>query len=280
VESPWGLAIGAGSLWVADYDRNAISRIDPRSGKVGKKPIPVGESPASIAVAGGAVWVMNDGPGTVSKVDAARGEVVGKATRIKAGTLAGDTIAAGNGKVWVADANGAVVPINAADGSVQPPIGLPDGSKALELAFGDGGLWILADNGTVRQLDPASRRPGNPVPVVDRHLVPEKAQLAVGEKAVWVAAVDDGDVVRVDRVAHTLLRIPVPAGIQGDIAAGAGYVWVIDGAGRLVQISSGTNLPVRSPVGSLFAGASDMTAGAGAVWIADLGGNRVTRVVP
>ncbi|HEV7562576.1 MAG TPA: caspase family protein, partial [Solirubrobacterales bacterium] len=47
VSSPSALAIGAGGLWVADFGGNAISRIDPRSGRVRKKPIPVGQGPAS-----------------------------------------------------------------------------------------------------------------------------------------------------------------------------------------------------------------------------------------
>jgi streptogramin lyase len=283
LSSPWALAVGAGSLWVADYDGDAIRRVDPRSRKVEGKPITVGDGPTAIAVADGVVWVVNDNDGFVSKVDAASGAVVGKEIRIPNGTRAGDTIAAGEGKVWVADGKGTIVPINAAGGKREPGIALPGRAKALEVAFGKGVLWILADDGTVMQMDASSRTPRDPVKVAAR-LAPDTGQLAVGEGAVWVAALDEGTVVRVDPAKQTHVPIPFPDGIDGDIAAGAGYVWVIDGARRLVQIDPSTN-SVRSGSAGRFAPTysgttNDMTAGEGALWIADLGRDRVIRVVP
>jgi len=274
--------VGAGSLWVADYDGGAIRRIDPRSRKVKGKPIVVGDQPIAIAVADGAVWVVNDGPGSVSKIDAASGKVVGNEITIPPGTRDGDTIAAGEGKVWVVDLNGAIWPINAADGKLEPaPIVLTGGAKAVEVAFGEGALWILANNGAVMRLNPASRQPGNPVKVA-AHFAAGKGQLAVGEGAVWVAALDEETVFRVDRLMRRVAPIRFAEGVDGDIAAGAGYVWVIDDAGRLVRIDP-DEPTVRSRTAATFAHSrftNDMTTGDGALWIADLGRNRVIRVVP
>jgi DNA-binding beta-propeller fold protein YncE len=286
VESPSALAVGAGSLWVADYDHDAITRIDLSSREVAEKPIPIGDGPTGLAVARRAVWVVNGNAGSVSKIDVARGEQDGDATVIEDGTRGGDSIAAGDDKVWTAILDGGVMALDAADGEVYEPIDLPGGAVALELALGAGGLWVLDDDGRVTRVDPASGEPGEPVKVGARLLEPQDGQLAVGEGAVWVALVEQDTVVRIDPRSRRLLRIPVPPGIAGDIAAGAGYVWLVDEDGRLVRIDPRTRDLVPSPLVSRFSGATDggeandLTAGEGALFIADFDRNTVTRVAP
>jgi streptogramin lyase len=284
VDSPFGLAVGGGSVWAADYNSDTITRIDTGSGRPGEEPIAVEKGPASVAVADGTVWVVNDTAGKVSKVDAARREVVGGPINIAAGTRAGDTIAAGDGKVWVVDLAGKIVPIDASNGKAGEPIPLPTGAKALELALGEGGLWVLATDGSVTLVDPASGEPGDRVDVAGT-MAPDTGQLAVGEGAVWVAALNENIVVRVDAGSHALVEIPVAEGLAGDLAVGAGYVWTIDATKRLVQIDPNTKEILPTGLVSRFdptnhANVNDMTAGAGAVWIADLDANRITRVVP
>jgi len=71
-QSPDGVAVGAGMVWVADAG-GAVTRYDPRTSAV--KPIPVGGTPAGIAYAGGAVWVANSLSGGVNRIDPATGTV-------------------------------------------------------------------------------------------------------------------------------------------------------------------------------------------------------------
>ena len=56
VRDPSGIAVGAGSVWVANSLSGTVSRIDPGTDSV-TKTIPVGGAPHSVAVAGGRVWV-------------------------------------------------------------------------------------------------------------------------------------------------------------------------------------------------------------------------------
>ena len=56
---PSGVAVGDGSVWVADTIDRTVTRIDPRSDRV-VATIPVAASPAMIAVGEGAVWVAGD----------------------------------------------------------------------------------------------------------------------------------------------------------------------------------------------------------------------------
>jgi YVTN family beta-propeller protein len=53
---PFGIAVGEGSVWVANRRGFSISRIDPRTNKV-VAAIPVGNRPQGVAAGAGAVWV-------------------------------------------------------------------------------------------------------------------------------------------------------------------------------------------------------------------------------
>jgi YVTN family beta-propeller protein len=55
-DQPIGVAVGAGSVWVANSTAGTISRIDPRESEV-VSTIEVGGTPRGVAVGRGAVWV-------------------------------------------------------------------------------------------------------------------------------------------------------------------------------------------------------------------------------
>jgi YVTN family beta-propeller protein len=68
--APIGLALGFGSLWVADLNRQAVDRIDPRTGRITGR-LPVGGKPVRIGVGFGSVWVRSD-TGRVLRIKPAR----------------------------------------------------------------------------------------------------------------------------------------------------------------------------------------------------------------
>jgi YVTN family beta-propeller protein len=57
--APIGLALGFGSLWVADIDRKTIDRVNPRTGRIVAR-LPVGGIPIRLAAGFGSVWVRDD----------------------------------------------------------------------------------------------------------------------------------------------------------------------------------------------------------------------------
>jgi ABC-type transport system substrate-binding protein len=67
-----GVAVGAGSVWVADAS-GTVARIDPWTGKI--QTIRLGGEPAGIAYGGGAVWVANSLGGSVVRIDPRTGSV-------------------------------------------------------------------------------------------------------------------------------------------------------------------------------------------------------------
>jgi virginiamycin B lyase len=57
--APIGLALGLGSLWVADLDAKAIDRVDARRGNLDAR-LTVGRQPIRLGVGFGSVWVRDD----------------------------------------------------------------------------------------------------------------------------------------------------------------------------------------------------------------------------
>jgi virginiamycin B lyase len=57
--APIGLALGSGSLWVADLDSKVIDRVNPRTGRIVGR-LRVGGYPVRLAVGFGSLWVRDD----------------------------------------------------------------------------------------------------------------------------------------------------------------------------------------------------------------------------
>ena len=68
-KSPSDVAVGEGSVWVANAGDDTVTRIDASSGEVVGEPIAVGDSPSDVAVGEGSVWVANSGDDTVTRID-------------------------------------------------------------------------------------------------------------------------------------------------------------------------------------------------------------------
>ncbi len=102
--APAALALGDGSLWVANTVDQSVSRVDLASGKV-VRAVPVGGAPLSLAVGRNAVWVVRrrpDGFTELIKIDP-RFDFVGPGRRVVHGDpWAAASVAAGADGVWVA----------------------------------------------------------------------------------------------------------------------------------------------------------------------------------
>jgi len=91
---PVGVAFGEGSVWVANYRDNTVSRIDPRSRTVIAN-IPVGTHPKGVAVGEGSVWVIDYDEARITRIDPKTNSV---AQSLPVGS---SYIGIGAGAVWV-----------------------------------------------------------------------------------------------------------------------------------------------------------------------------------
>jgi len=96
--SPQSLAVGGGSLWVANHDARTVTRIDQASGNV-VADIPVPSEPHRVAYGAGAAWVGNWHDNSVSRIDPQSNRVVG--SPIPIGSHHAGNLVVGAGSVWV-----------------------------------------------------------------------------------------------------------------------------------------------------------------------------------
>ncbi|MFL5862783.1 MAG: ABC transporter substrate-binding protein, partial [Solirubrobacteraceae bacterium] len=238
---PGPIAVGSGSLWVANLDDQTVSRIDLSTLRT-VRVIPAAAPPTGIAASGGGVWVVESSPSL--KPNATPATSVSVAPLDPGFNSFGAAVPIGN-VVW--------------------------GGPGAIAARG-GSVWVAPSTGLLTRLDGRSRR-------VTRQLDPNAspAGIAIGEDAVWLTDTDAGNVVRVDA---TGLSKPIPVGAAPTaITVGGGGVWAVDSPDdAVVRIDPGTRavtatIPVgRSPAGVAF--------GAGSVWVANSGDGTVTRINP
>jgi DNA-binding SARP family transcriptional activator len=267
--TPTSVSAGEGAVWVLDADRQAVSRIDPRTRAV--RTFGTGSVPTDLAAGAGALWVANGtrtgaqfvGPlaTTVSSIDpdssAIRATV--KLPREPGATsnANGSHIAVTAGTVWVVNPDFSVsaldprsTEITTTDRSV----------SALAVAAGRGGVWALQDDDSLARLDRGSgaRR----VRLATNGL----SGLAVGEGAVWATSSYDGTLWRVDPEPRLVERtIPVGTGASA-VVVGGGAVWVLNALrGTVTRVDPRTNRVQRTI--ALGGTPRSASVGAGRLWV-------------
>ncbi len=147
---PNSVAVGFGSIWVANQNADTVMRLDP-----GERPTPisiaVGDQPTDVAVDDRWVWVTNGGEHTVSRVDPKTNRE-DEDVQVGAGPR---SVATGEGAVWVANIDGrSVSKIDPQEAiTVDGPIEL--GQRPNDLAVGFGSVWVIDNfNATLTRIDP------------------------------------------------------------------------------------------------------------------------------
>lgn len=170
---------------------------------------------------------------------------------------------------------GSVERVDPGGEDVSDPVEL--GGQGAAIAAGEGGVWVVRSNAQVLKLDPGS---GETVKAVK---VPGAFNVAVGESAVWALGASGGGGVggtltRIDPVG-AVAGAPLPVVRAIDVAAGLGYVWVTDAAGRLTRYDPASGAPVGSPIG-VGSEPQSLSVGEGSVWVASAGEGAVFRITP
>jgi YVTN family beta-propeller protein len=257
---PGAVAVGAGSVWVANQDDKTLSRIDPRTRTL-MRTVLLGATPTGVAVGREAVWVAEGAAGALARVNPeynlADDPISILATRVSGGPRG--SVAVGGGSVWVAFGNSAVARVAPSSRKVRV-IGYA-GFGSSGIAYGDQALWVANQiANTVTEFSPlTNEKVWNPG--VGR----APSGVAVGGEAVWTADTGSGAVSRIDPRLRSVTSIPVGEAPTG-IAYGEGAVWVANsGDGTVSRIDPRTSTVVRTiKVGGNPVG---LAAGDGFVWV-------------
>jgi YVTN family beta-propeller protein len=133
---PVAIALGAGSAWIPEGERNRVVRIDPKT-LVRMALVDVGDDPVALTSGLGAIWVANYGDGSVSRVDPLTNGVI-KAISVGANPSA---LAVGRDSVWVANSgDGSVSRIDPRTNRVTATVAV--GHRPQGIAVAKGAVWV------------------------------------------------------------------------------------------------------------------------------------------
>lgn len=261
------IAFGFGSVWVVNYRPSRVSRIDTATNRLTSE-IALGPFAClQLVIALEHVWVPTCQDGVVNEIDPVRDSIV---RRIPAPIKGGreGAIAFSHGSLWIPDnasdsSSSSIARLNARSGVIEARIAT--GARSDVVVAGFGSVWVSSssDNSVVR-IDPMTNR------VIARITVgPSPKFMTAGEEALWVQNRYDGSVSKVDPLTNReLIRIdawaPTPA---GDIAAGAGAIWLSVNGMPVTRIDQRTNKVTHQFVGG--DGADAIRWGANSLWVAD-----------
>ncbi|HET6171786.1 MAG TPA: hypothetical protein VFD90_04225 [Gaiellales bacterium] len=255
-----GLAVGAGSVWVAASDAGKVLRIDPATLEITESN--VGGFPLGIAVAGGEVWITDRERGTLARLDAKTLRTIGDPIQVgpepSALVGAGDYLFAGRA------GRGTVTRIHVPTGRrVGRPIRFAQrdaNASGFALAPSGASVWVSSfAASTLTRISSTGANPAVPAATVS------KAQRA--------SAAQSG----LPRGAKIVAEIEIPSG-SGSLAIGEGSVWSMsDLTARLARIDPRHNRIVkRIPI----AGGGEIAVGDGSVWVTHPDTDTVTRMDP
>jgi sugar lactone lactonase YvrE len=187
-QGPIGITADGSTVWVADSESIALSKID-LSGDSVSAPITLEAAsfPSEVATGGGSVWVVDRDNSILIRVDA--GDTSNQ-EEFRLGSNPKGVVVA-DGSIWVANTDDHDVARLGMDGTRQDEIRV--GGEPRLLAFGFGRVWVANGTGSVQAIDPAD---GNSVQSVDVPGSPEG--VAIGSDQVWVTTGDGDQVVRID----------------------------------------------------------------------------------
>jgi virginiamycin B lyase len=256
---------------VMDSTKNAIMRIDPKTGKVAE-PLSGFSKPCSGAISAfRSLWVPNCGTGTVSRVDLKTGKITATLDIGAADVLLG--LAATGDSVWMMTDNKTTLSrIDPVANMVVAELRLPAGCTSLVL--GEGALWVACPSeDKVLRVNPQTN-------LVDKYIEvsAEPRVLAVGSGSIWALCAKEGEVDRIDPKTNKVAKtIELDVAGAGDLAFGEGSLWVTQPGFPITRIDPESEKVVQQFRGE---GGGVIAAGAKAIWLGNVKQGSVWRLDP
>jgi virginiamycin B lyase len=268
--APYNVAEGFGSVWVAFS--GGLVRLDPASGVVVAR-IDLGGGPWGVATGGGGVWVGNESDGRVTRVDPTTNAIVWRVRLDEApGSPASPVgVAFGGGSVWAADnASDKIWRLDPATGAI---LGVAHvGDQHEFVGFGEGGVWVPSEDGTVGRLDPASGTVTNVIAAGS-----DADFLGFSPGSVWVTNYRSEFLWRIDPATRAVAaKLRIGPGQQG-VAFDGSSLWVaMYDSAEVLRIDPTTGrVQRRVRVGKKPRG---LVVSAGSVWVSNSASGTVSRI--
>ena len=218
---PFGIAVGAGRVWVANLESDTLAVLDSRTGRRLGSPLPLAGGPWGVALGAGGVWVASFRTGRLTRLDP-------RTRRVEI------TVEVPRGSSWVAVAAGKIWITNAKSGGVSfldprsPETGaqtLLGGETTRGIAATETAVWVSHGARSVSEFDGASGALRRTITVGRT-----PTGVAVARGWLWVANTRDDNVSRIDLFSGEEVGRPTAVGARPNgLALGAGAMWVANG---------------------------------------------------
>jgi peptide/nickel transport system substrate-binding protein len=259
---PGGLAVTAGSVWVANLGDNTVTEISARSRRV-RGTVSAGIAVDGLGAGPSGVWVA-DSDRSLARVLDPDFRTVARSVPLdpaKGDPQEARPMAVTAEAVWIAGSGREIRRLD--PDSSRTVAKIPSGNGPSGVAVGAGSVWVSdSTDGTVTRIDPRTNQIAATVPVGEG-----ASGIAVGTGGVWVTVPLEDRVKRVDPASNAVTDTVRVGGAPGALAIGAGAVWVTSRRGGTVaRIDPATARVTRtvrvghSPQGVAVAD--------GAVWVA------------
>jgi streptogramin lyase len=285
VQTPRDAKAGFGSVWVSNFARDTVTRINPATNEV-EAVVQVTDPASVLAVGEGAVWLTSFPGDTLTRIDPTTNTATGTISLAPSG-LGPIGVTVFGGYVWVAnhrgDPTGSVSKIDPATLAVVDviPVGNDSFAGPNFVAGGAGSIWTNVTNiSSVVRIDPATDAITATIRA-DRTC----GGLAANGSAVWVAGGDGSGpgclpgIARIDPATNTVTTSLNAGGQTNPLALDADTLWY--GTSRsavLGRIDTSTN----SVVGQLKlpGPAFGLGTGFGYVWAVDRDDGLLFKIAP
>src|SRR5262245_30984952 len=261
---PVGLVPGAAAapdaVWTADPAGSAVIRVDAKTNTADPPVALAGPPCASLAVAFETVWAPLCTSHAIARV-ALRDRAVSATLKVDIASPDGRIVDA-VGSLWVlTNRRGVLSRIDPDSNAPVAEIYVAGGATAV--VAGENALWITSEDGN--RLTRVSPHTNETIETVE--VGPKPGRLAVGEGGVWTLNRGDGSVTRVDPATNKVVAtIPVDAAAaSGEIAAGAGSIWISAAGIPIVRIDPRTNRAIQKFTGD---GGGAILVAHGSLWVA------------
>ncbi len=257
---PVALAIGHGSVWVANADDGTVSRIQPDRGEV-VRTIGIGAPAIDLAVTSDAVWVANGSDGTLSRIDPSADAVVETIDLRGSSEIAWNTtyaVDADDESVWIGSGTHHVLRI---DPATNEPVATIDvGRVPVGVALGEEALWVVTIAERALRIEPRTNEVTTEVPIG------YPVAVTAGKQAVWVSDAQ-GQVWRINPDTGTVSQTtPVGYGLVGLCATERAVFAASNADGTVVHIDpQDGRVAGVIPVGHA---PTDVASRDGTIWVA------------
>ncbi|HET7129906.1 MAG TPA: hypothetical protein VFJ93_12605 [Gaiellaceae bacterium] len=264
--APCAAAAGGKWIWVSEYGRPYLLKIDPRTSKVVSK-TGIGTGSCGLGYGAGSMWIEDTSTSTVSRVSVATGK---RTKAIKVGITPYDTTFA-YGSAWTtAYTQGELERIDPVKNAVVHRWKLPQATGAVG-AFGS--VWAAGSEGVIR-VDPVSHKLLARIPIAGG-----AGWTAASSDSVWVTT--PAGVTRIDPQTNEVSATVTLAGAPylGDPDVVNGQVWIPQIRKNSIAVvdpaSNAVAQTIRAGVGPFV-----VTTIRGEAWVPSWKGNDIWRFRP